>query len=114
MKAVPDGLEANGRKLWRSVLAVYELAPHELLLLDRAARCADRLARIDGLIAKTTPIVVGSVGQARPSPLYRQALEADLMLCKLLAELHLPAEIPTELERDVVRLRQRRIGTAAY
>jgi hypothetical protein len=44
--------------------------------------------------------------------LYRQALEADLMLCKLLAELHLPAEIPTELQRDVVRLRQRRIGAA--
>jgi len=61
--------------------------------------------RSTGLIAKTTPIVVGSLGQARPSPLYRQALEADLMLCKLLAELHLPAEIPTELERDVVRLR---------
>jgi hypothetical protein len=102
---VPAGLESAGKKLWRSVLSVYELAPHELLLLERAARCADRLAKIDCLIAKSMPIVVGSLGQARPSPLYRQALEADLMLCKLLAELHLPAEIPTELERDVVRLR---------
>ena len=104
MNPVPAGLESAGKKLWRSVLSVYELAPRELLL-ERAARCADRLAKIDCLIAKSTPIVVGSLGQARPSPLYRQALEADLMLCKLLAELHLPAEIPTELERDVVRLR---------
>jgi hypothetical protein len=85
VKPVPAGLESAGKKLWRSVLSVYELAPHELLLLERAARCADRLVKIDGMIAKTTPIVVGSVGQARPSPLYRQALEADLML--LLAEL---------------------------
>jgi hypothetical protein len=46
--------------------------------------------------------------------LWRSVLEADPMLCKLLAELHLPAEIPTELEPDVVRLRQRRIGMAAY
>jgi hypothetical protein len=85
VKPVPAGLESAGKKLWRSVLSVYELAPHELLLLERAARCADRLVKIDGMIAKTTPIVVGAVGQARPSPLYRQALEADLMLCKLLA-----------------------------
>jgi hypothetical protein len=76
VKPVPAGLESAGKKLWRSVLSVYELAPHELLL-ERAAGCADRLAKIDGLIAKTTPIIVGSVGQARPSPLYRQALEAD-------------------------------------
>jgi hypothetical protein len=67
VKPVPAGLESAGKKLWRSVLSVYELAPHELLLLERAARCADRWSSIDGLIAKTTPIVVGSVGQARPS-----------------------------------------------
>jgi hypothetical protein len=109
VKPAPAGLESAGKKLWRSVLAGYELAPHELLL-ERAARCADRLARIDRLIAKTNPLVVGSVG---PSPLYRQALEADLRLCRLLAELHLPAEVPTELKRDMVRLRQRRIGMAA-
>jgi hypothetical protein len=114
VKVTPAGLESAGKKLWRSVLSVYELAPHELLLLERAARCADRLPRIDGLIAKSNPLVVGSVKQVRPNPLYRQAPEADLMLAKLLAELHLPAEIPTELERDVVRLRQRRIGSAAY
>jgi hypothetical protein len=63
VKPTPAGLESAGKKLWRSVLSVYELAPHELLLLERAARCADPLAKIDRLIAKTTPIAVGSVGQ---------------------------------------------------
>jgi hypothetical protein len=77
VKPAPAGLESAGKKLSPSVLSVYEPGPHELLLLERAARCAE---------------------------------EADLMLCKLLAELHLSAEILTELERDVVRLRQRRIG----
>jgi hypothetical protein len=112
VKASPAGLGSAGKTLWRSILRVYELNPAELLLLERACRCADRLASIDTLIAASKPLVVGSVGQVRPNPLYRQALEADAMLSKLLTDLHLPGEVSTVVERDVVRLRQRRIGMA--
>jgi hypothetical protein len=87
VKPVPAGLESAGKKLWRSVLSVYELAPHELLLLERAARCADRLVKYRRADREDDADCrrVGGSGQA--VPLYRQALEADLMLCKLLAEL---------------------------
>lgn len=113
MKTTPASLEASGRKLWRSVLRTYELNPADLLLLDRACRCADRLARIDELVAISRPLVKGSVGQLRPSPLYAQANEADRMLAALLAQLNLPDDVPSQSDLDAWRTRRRRVGLSS-
>jgi hypothetical protein len=42
----PKGLQVRGRKLWHSVLQHYHLEGHELITLEQAARCADRLERL--------------------------------------------------------------------
>jgi hypothetical protein len=48
----PAGLDARGRKLWREVLAGYDLEdkPAELAMLEEACRIADRLERLDELL----------------------------------------------------------------
>jgi hypothetical protein len=59
-----------GRKLWRAILADYDLSPGELALLAEAAKTADVIARIDGQLAAIDDLVsVGSAGQPRPHPL---------------------------------------------
>jgi hypothetical protein len=44
----PDGAGAAGARLWRAVLADFELAEHELTLLRQAVRVADLCGRLDG------------------------------------------------------------------
>jgi hypothetical protein len=40
--APPRGLDASGRRLWKSVVTDYDLDVHEQLLLVQACRCVDR------------------------------------------------------------------------
>jgi hypothetical protein len=101
VKPTPAGLESAGKRLWRSALGVYEFALHKLQLLERAARCADRLAkdRRSGREDDADCRLVGRAGQA--ASVVPAGAGGGPDACKLLAELHLPAEIPPELERDV-------------
>lgn len=48
----PAGLEARGLRLWREVLAGYDLVgkPAELVMLEEACRIADRLEKLDELL----------------------------------------------------------------
>jgi len=47
----PAGLEVKGAKLWRDVNTLTTLHGAELVLLEEACRIADRLDRLDRLIA---------------------------------------------------------------
>ena len=91
MKRIPAGLGDAGKQLWRTVTADYELSASELTLLFRACKTSDRLARIDGLIGQTSPLIVNKEsGAVRSSPLYAMANETERVLELQLRALALP------------------------
>src|SRR5438045_2821164 len=96
MKRAPSGLGPSGRRFWRSVLAMYELSPSELLILERTCRVLDRLARIDYVCANSAPAVKGSRDNLRPNPVWQTAVEHEKVLDSLVRSLALP--MPGEQE----------------
>jgi hypothetical protein len=89
---VPSGLQAAGRRLWREVVAVYELRPDELLLLEKACRTADDAARLDAAVREAPLTVTGSTGQTRHNPLLNESRQTRALLASLLKQLALPDE----------------------
>lgn len=87
---MPRGLAATGSRLWRDVVAIYDLRTDELLLLDKAARTADDLARLEQALAGEPLTTVGSAGQLRAHPLLAELRGMRLVLGSLLRQLALP------------------------
>lgn len=51
MRRIPAGLEAPGRRLWRDASTVKpRMSPGDALLLEKACRIADHLARVEEVI----------------------------------------------------------------
>ncbi len=86
----PKGLGKDGRQLWRSVLATYRLRPDEVLLLEKAARTADDVARLEAVLEGQPLTVSGSTGQPRAHPLLIELRGMRALLAQLLRQLHLP------------------------
>lgn len=86
----PAGLGPQGRKFWKDVSSVYELAPGEIAILTRACRALDRLASIDAELAGAELMVEGSQGQARANPLLAAADSTERVLDVLVRALALP------------------------
>ena len=84
--------ESPGAGLKRSILAVYELNPAQLLLLDQAGAVADVLARLNREVAAEQALTgKGSRGQAVASPLLAAQRQHAEVLARLLEALQLPA-----------------------
>jgi hypothetical protein len=83
--------ETSGTRLKRETLALYELSPAELLLLDRAVAIADTLERIDAAVAGAALITQGSTGQRVAEPLLREQREHAGRLASILEAIRLPA-----------------------
>jgi hypothetical protein len=80
-----------GESLRTAILAVYELNPAELLLLDQAAALADALARLNGEVAAEQALTgKGSRGQSVASPLLAAQRQHAEVLARLLEALQLP------------------------
>jgi hypothetical protein len=62
---MPRGLEAEGQKLWESVVAVFDLSaePHKRRILFDACKTADVVKRLDGGASKQPVTVKGSMCQ---------------------------------------------------
>lgn len=88
----PAGLGAAGRKLWREVLADFELPPDGLALLVQACRTVDELERLREALANAEVMTTGSQGQPVTSPLFAEARAHRATLAKLIAQLALPDE----------------------
>ncbi|MEX0756125.1 MAG: terminase [Actinomycetota bacterium] len=74
----PTGLGAGGKRLWREVLALYEMNPGELRILEESCRVVD---------------VLDELREAGHGPeILREARLQREMLRKLLASLDLPDE----------------------
>jgi hypothetical protein len=114
MKRAPADFGTRSRAFWREVLTAYELKPGELVILERACRCLDRLAEIDALInhPDIRPMIKGSVGQLRPNPLYAMAAEQEKLLDTLVRTLALP--FPEEVEGKRQNPQQREAAQARW
>jgi len=105
----PAGLADPGRKFWRDVLRVYELAPAELLTLHRVCVSVDTLAAMDAEIHEQGLSVKGSRGQVIPNRMLKLWCEAERVLDVQVRSLQLP--MPGE---DQGRRRSPAAAHAAY
>ena len=102
---VPPGARAGGRRLWRSVLAKYELEEHELALLREAARLVDLLDELHQVTERDGAVIIGPDDQPRTHPAAVEARQSRIALSRVLAVLRLP-----EGDEGDVRRPQRRSG----
>lgn len=89
----PRGLGAAGRRLWRELLSVYVLDPHERAMLTEACHTADTCAVLQAQVAAMGPalFVVGPQG-VKAAPAVVELRQQRLVLARLLASLRIPAE----------------------
>lgn len=82
----PTGLNAAGRRLWRSVVDDYVLDEHELQLLEQAARVADVCAALDESV--TAHGFTTEDGRIRPELI--ELRQERILFARLLAALRVP------------------------
>lgn len=89
----PSDLGPSGRRLWRSAVADYALAEHELAQLLQAARLADTLNALAEVLAREGVTVADpATGDSRPHPVLVELRHQRLALSRLLAALRVPDE----------------------
>src|SRR3954447_24221921 len=91
----PDHLQtAQARELWRATVKDFDLAGHELAVLEQAAKCLDRLVEARELLDVEGICVRDRFGQPRPHPAAAIERDCRIALARLLRELQLGAEAP--------------------
>jgi len=102
----PSGTRASGRRLWASIVTVYELEEHELALLREAVRTVDTLDRLDALV-RADGGMIDTPNGVKVHPGLVEARQLRIALARLLAALRLPdGEVGAESQGR----RQRRAG----
>lgn len=87
--AAPRGLKAAGKALWGKCIEDFELADHELALLEEACRVRDRIVELDAAV-KTDGLMIPSSQGSRLHPAVTEARQQRLTLARLLATLQIP------------------------
>lgn len=85
----PKSLGARGSSLWVTATNKFEFSSEDLLILEEAARCADRIEALEGQIADLGIMVVGSQGQDVINPAVPESRQQQIALQRLLRALHL-------------------------
>lgn len=83
--AAPRGSQEAGRRLWKSVLADFELSEPELCLLRQAARTADVCDQLQQLVHRDGPMV-----DSRANPALVELRQQRILLARLLVALRVP------------------------
>jgi len=96
----PEHLSPATARWWRSVQEGYELEPHHVRLLTLAGEAFDRCAQARELIAKDGLVVPGREGGLRPHPAVAIERDSRLAFARLLRELDLDVEPPSEGRRS--------------
>lgn len=86
----PSGLGPRGRRLWRQVLAGYELSDAEAAVLLEACRTADLVDRLHEQLGAEPLTVEGSRGQPAVHPIAAELRQQRDLLGRLLGRLALP------------------------
>ena len=87
----PAGLSVSGRALWASLTSKYVFRPDELVIVERAARTADRISDMESVLGSEL-LSVGSMGQESIHPLIPEIRSHTQMLASLMKQLNLPDE----------------------
>lgn len=87
--AVPDGLGAKGGKLWAAVAGDFELAEHELAVLEEACRVRDQIEKLREAVDADGTMIDSSQG-SRLHPAIAEGRQQRLALARLLATLDVP------------------------
>ncbi|MGV0618174.1 terminase [Mycolicibacterium elephantis] len=87
---VPRGLKASGRRLWRSTVAEFVLAQHELALLREACRTADALDILQAHVDDDGVLDESAQGR-RAHPALVELRQQRAVFGRLLAQLGIPA-----------------------
>jgi hypothetical protein len=106
---VPKDLGPTGRKVYRSIVAEFELSATEEVELHGLARCADRLDAIAAALVDATLTVTNSRGDQVANPLLREARGQAATYSRILASLRIP-----QGEQDSGRPQRRGGARAPY
>ncbi len=106
--APPRGVQAAGRRLWRSVLEEFELAEHELALLRQAVRVADVCEQLQQRVDEDGPLLDG-----KAHPALVELRQQRILLARLIVALRVPLG-ETEEEAGVGARTQRRATRGVY
>ena len=101
----PPGSGPAGKRLWRSVLADYELSGADLEVLKHAVAVADDIASLEPVL-KLGPFIKGADGQPRANPALVQRRQLVLVMTRLLAAIRVVGDVGSD-EHD---RGQRRVG----
>ncbi|HZA78882.1 MAG TPA: hypothetical protein VE623_21100 [Acidimicrobiales bacterium] len=107
------GLRAKGQRLWRDVVTVYTFRPDKLAVLERVCRLIDTISAMDVTIAEEGLLAAGSRGQTVPHPLVAERRQHEVVLSRLVRQLHLP-DSPSEAEQVERSWRARRAARARW
>jgi len=86
----PKGAGPSGRRIWRAVLAEFELDEHERALVTALVRQVDRLDALEALIAAEGLMVSGH-GTCKVHPAVIEARQSAIAVARISAALRLPA-----------------------
>ena len=101
--AAPRGTGPAGRRLWRAVLADYELAEHELILLRQAVRVADLCEDLQRRVDDEGPLLGD-----RAHPALVELRQQRILLARLIVALRVPLEDEEHDARSTARRSQGR------
>jgi hypothetical protein len=87
----PRGAGTAGKRLWKSILAEYELEEHEQALLREMVRTVDQLDDLAAAVDRDGLMVAGPGMAKRVHPAAVEARQARIALARLAAALRLPA-----------------------
>jgi hypothetical protein len=104
----PTDLGPAGLGLWESLHAKVDFGPHELRLVEDAARVTDIIDRLDKAALDEPLITKGSTGQPVISPVIAEARVQRRLLADLLAAVKIPLSDDREAEQAKARSEQAR------
>lgn len=88
----PAALGEAGRALWQSIADEYELEPHNLAVLEQAARVADHVALLDEAVRRDGVLMENPQRGTVAHPALVELRQQRLTLTRLLVALRLPDE----------------------
>ena len=87
----PAGLEARGRKMWRSIHEQHPtISDPEREVALEACRVADRLERLDAICRSSEPVIETDKGGLITHPAFAEARQQQNLLKQMIAALRLP------------------------
>jgi hypothetical protein len=86
----PSGVGPAGRRLWRAVLADFELAEHEMTLLRQAVHVADACDELQKVVDEEGPLTPTRLGDVKTNPALVELRQQRIVLARLIVALRVP------------------------